>query len=192
MKFAAARILALLALGLFPVMASAQPGATSSLGFFPKLPPSVLCKKELLPGTWKLVTVYEAPSGPEMALYTVRPLQYYVFTASGLYGTYIAPLRALTHDEARLAALNDTKVPQQYVVNKSGMLFFYKDSIAIDSLACFIVAQDMGAFARGQMLLMPPQRSCPGRLLFQRLLRRRWIWFQRPSAAIRAWGSAGA
>lgn len=139
--------------------------AAAAKGYFPALPPSVRCTKELLPGTWKLLALYEVPAGAELAAYVTRPLQFYVFSADSRYGSYGGALSDIAPSEVKDAVFSQQKNIQQYVVNDAGMVFFYKDSIAIDSLACFIVAQDGGAFQRGQMLLMPPERAAKGRLV---------------------------
>jgi len=149
-----------------PAMAqvAAQTAPTSSREVFPALPQSKICDKNSLVGAWKLLMVYEVPSGKEIALYTNRPLQYLMFEPDSRYGEYISPLRVVTVNSARKAALAP-KTIQQYTVSDSGLVFFYKNSIASDSLACFIVAKDEGAFEAGQMLLMPPEKVAKGRMV---------------------------
>lgn len=138
---------------------------TSSRDIFPKLPPSSLCTREKLVGIWKLIMVYEVPSGREMELYYTHPLQYYVFEADNRYGDYVSVLYAATLKEVKETALSKQKALQQYIIDKSGMVFFYKERIAVDSLACFIVAKATPPFMAGQMLLMPPEKSTQGRMV---------------------------
>ena len=163
MKKLAACVAAFLLCGVHAASAQALP--SNSREFFPKLPQSNLCTKDILPGAWKLLMVYESPPAAEMTLYASRPLQYYLFDSAGRYGDYVSSLRDISIDDIRKEVARQQTNLQQYVVNDAGMLFFYKDSIAIDSLACFIVAQDSGPFESGQMLLMPPQRAAKGRMV---------------------------
>lgn len=135
---------------------------TSSFDVFPKLPRSKYCDKNTILGAWKLLMVYEVPSGREIGLYTLRPLQYMIFEPDSRYGEYVSSLRAISPNDARQFAL-DQKAPQQYTLNNSGIVFFYKNAIATDSLACFIVADNDGPFEAGQMLLMPPEKAAGGR-----------------------------
>lgn len=137
----------------------------SSMEIFPKLPLSKVCSKDKLVGTWKLLMVYELPVGNELALFRRNPLQYIIFDADNRYGEFISTLRAVTMREVRSYSISQQKVLQQYVVNKSGILFFYKDGIPVDSLACFIVASNDAPFQDGQMLLMPPENVARGRMV---------------------------
>jgi len=132
---------------------------TSSFDVFPKLPPSTFCAKENLIGMWKLLMVYEVPSGREIKFYTNNPLQFYVFNADSRYGRYESILHAITLAEVKRIALSQISNTQQYTLNKNGTLFFYKNQVATDSLACFIVAANAGPFMTGQLLLMPPKKS---------------------------------
>ena len=148
--------------GFFALPAFAAP--TNSRDVFPKLPPSKVCDKNSVVGVWKLLMVYEVPSGKEIALYTDRPLQYMVFDDDNRYGEYISPLRDVAINEVEKVAITSAgKTIQQYNVDNSGQIFFYKNSIATDSLACFISARNDGAFEIGQMLIMPPEKTANGR-----------------------------
>lgn len=135
---------------------------TNSRDFFPTLPASSICTKEKLAGIWKLITVYEVPSGNEMSNYINNPLQFYVFESDSRYGQYKSVLRAITLKDMRDFALNKIDGNQQFAINQSGMVFFYKNGVAVDSLACFIVANNMPPFRTGQLLLMPPQKAAAG------------------------------
>lgn len=159
-------MLVLSILPLSPVYAQASPETlpTSSLEVFPKLPPSSLCTREKLIGIWKLIMIYEVPPGTEMKIYTINPLQYYVFDANTRYGQYMSMLRAITLQEVKDIAIKQQKDLQQFSV-KSGMLFLYKDNVAVDSLACFIVARHSAPFMAGQLLLMPTEKAARGRLV---------------------------
>lgn len=144
---------------------SSVPAPTSSLNVFPKLPQSSLCKKEKLVGTWKLIMVYEVPSGKEIELYTNSPLQYYVFEGDNRYGEYVSMLQAITMKEIRDTIIVKQKKLQQFSINKDGFLFFYTDAVATDSLACFMVEKGAPPFRAGQLLLMPPEKAARGRLV---------------------------
>ncbi len=144
----------------------AQPSAanlpTFSRDLFPKLPASSLCTKDKLVGIWKLLMVYEVPSGKEMSVYSATPLQYFVFEPDSRYGEYRSILHAITLKDVRDYVLEKSGSGQQFTLNKSGMVFFYKNSIAVDSLACFIVENYSPPFGKGQLLLMPPQKAAAG------------------------------
>lgn len=169
--------LLILVLSIFPLLsANAQTQSsssthpqsnkpTSSFDVFPKLPESSLCTKEKLVGTWKLLMVYEVPSGREIELYTGSPLQYYVFEPDTRYGEYISILGAVTLKAVREMAIDKQKTPQQFLINKDGLIFFYKAGLAVDSLACFLVEKTSPPFRVGQLLLMPPEKAAKGRML---------------------------
>lgn len=137
---------------------------TSSKDVFPKLPPSSLCNNKSIVGVWKLLMVYEVPSGREITLYTSRPLQYVVFEEDSRYGDYISSLRDVSANEVRNSVIKKKDV-QQFALNISGQIYFYKNAIAIDSLACFLVSENQGPFEKGQMLLMPPKNTGSGRMV---------------------------
>lgn len=168
-------ILLVFLLSVFPLMsasAQTQPTVptpetkpTSSRDVFPKLPESAICTKEGLIGMWKLLMVYEVPSGREMEFYTVNPLQYFVFEADSRFGEYTSMLHAISLREIKDTVLAKQKNVQQFSINKSGMIFFYKDSVAVDSLACFIVAKTAAPFRIGQLLLMPSEKAAKGRMV---------------------------
>ncbi len=147
-----------------PITPSA-PAPTSSMDVFPRLPQSTVCTKEKLIGIWKLLMVYEVPSSREMQLYMNNPLQYYVFNSDSRYGQYNSVLHAVTLAEVKNLAINNQRGIQQYSLNQSGVLFFYKDQFAVDSMACFIVAANTPPFMSGQLMLMPPKKSARGRLV---------------------------
>lgn len=155
---------------------------TNSRDVFPVLPPSEFCTKEDLIGIWKLLMVYEVPSGHEIELYTRRPLQYYVFEADSRYGEYTNILNAITLKDMRDSVILNQRYIQQYSLNKTGMIFFYKDSSPIDSLACFIVAKTTPPFAKGQMLLMPSVKSAKGRMV--KVYQKLFMEFEIPPAVV--------
>jgi|GEM_PF-2811582 len=155
---------------------------TSSRDVFPTLPPSAFCKKEDLIGIWKLVMLYEVPSGREIEIYTQRPLQYYVFEADSRYGEYVSILSAATLKEVHDSVMKGQRQILQYSLNKSGMVFFYKDGTAVDRLACFIVAKTNPPFAKGQLLLMPSEKSARGRLV--KIYQKRFMELEIPPAVV--------
>jgi hypothetical protein len=171
------KILLALILSVFPLLscyAQVQKKPTSSLEIFPKLPKSSVCTQEKIAGTWKLLLIYEVPSGRELEIYSTLPMQYYIFrSADGRYGDYMGVLQSMSMAQIQNLAIDKLEDLKQYVVNSSGMLFFYRNRIPVDSLACFIVEEPQPPFMRGQLLLMPPEKSSQGRRLlkvYQRVL----------------------
>lgn len=149
----------------FPQAAApAQPAAATATGF-PQLPQSRACTADDLPGVWKLLRVYEAPSGIEMTAFVTNPVQYILFDANSIYGKYNAGRTELPAPSIRNAITQHASGLQQYLVDASGFVFFYQDKAAIDTQACFIVANPLGQFLAGQMLLMPPEGTIQGRLV---------------------------
>ncbi|MGE0754943.1 MAG: hypothetical protein AB7L92_07250 [Alphaproteobacteria bacterium] len=124
---------------------------------FPELPPSRVCKKKDVLGMWKLSMVFESPPGIQLDDFGEYPYQYVVF-----YDNSITRMQKSAREEKSEAAIlrdmqiNTSKVLEQFVVDKSGVIYFYKDGVAVDSLACFIVADPVAPFVPGQMLFMPP------------------------------------
>lgn len=131
----------------------------NSANVFPKLPPSELCTKDKIVGTWKLLMVYEAPASAELERYVRNPMQYYIFNDDSIYGEYIGSISDLSIDRITNFVMNEAKALQQFVVDGSGTVYFYKNSIATDSLACFISADNSPPFSIGQMLLMLPKNA---------------------------------
>jgi hypothetical protein len=154
----------------------------SSRDVFPPLPPSSFCTKEELIGIWKLIMIYEVPSGREIELYTQRPLQYFVFEPDSRYGEYTSILNAVTLREVRDSVIENQRQIQQYSLNKSGMVFFYKDSTPVDSLACFLVAKTTPPFAKGQLLMMPSEKSARGRMV--KVYQKMYIELETPPAVV--------
>jgi hypothetical protein len=148
-----------------PAYAQDSGQAYSSIEMFPKLPLSKICTKDKLVGAWKLLMVYEVPAGNELSIFRRNPLQYIIFDADNRYGEFISSLRAVSMREVRSYSITQQKVLQQYVVNKYGILFFYKDGIPVDSLACFVAVSNDPPFEDGQLLLMPPENVARGRMV---------------------------
>lgn len=125
--------------------------------YFPALPPSRLCKPRDLIGLWKLSTVYENPTGAELADFSASPFQYIAFGPDSTFAVYKGSRAESSDlDVYKKMAANKGGVLQQYVMHESGVVYFYKDGIAFDSFACFIVANKLSPFYVGQLLLMPP------------------------------------
>ena len=144
--------------GPMVVSPPAQPGTV------PDLPPAHPCSQQDVEGLWKLLQVYEEPSGPESAVFYSTPSQYIKFKIDNTFEQYEkeqdAPIKLATLEEMMQ---EQTKVLQQYVVQAGGQLYFYRDSVAFKQQACFIVAESNSFFAEGQMLLMPPNTQSPTR-----------------------------
>lgn len=133
-------------------------------GQVPVLPPARACKAADLAGLWKLLQVYEEPSGTETAAFQEAQLQYLRFNADSTYGQYLEPFDKGQH----LKLVNQGMVQQatglqQYVVQPDGKMFFYSDGVAVKSQACFIAEKSQNYYREGQMLLMPPSQDSPTR-----------------------------
>jgi|GEM_PF-2991894 len=138
----------------FPVM----------LGRVPALPSARKCTPKDAPGLWKLMMVYEEPKGGETTEFYARPSQYLWFQPDSSYGQYWSDRDVLLHPQMiRNAMRSQAQGLQQYLVHESGMLYFYLNSAAVKTQACFIVDQDKDFFYEGQMLLMPPNVQSPTR-----------------------------
>lgn len=142
----------------FPQLAAAQ--------VFPDLPPSRHCIKDDIAGLWELRQIYEVPEGTEMQEYKRHPFQYTIFRPNDTYETYIAPHRQRPAVVLKEIAGKKDPTLLQYVVDKSGFLFLYKNGVAADTQACFIVANRSQGFEVGQLLLMPPEGKIKGRLVW--------------------------
>ncbi len=134
----------------------------SSREVLPRLPISKLCTKDKIIGVWKLAMLYEVPAGREMKSYVTHPLQYFVFESDSRSGEYRSIIRNINLHQIRDLVMGNIDVVRQFTVAESGMIFFYKNSVAVDSLACFIVDSGTPPFRVGQMLLMPPERAAAG------------------------------
>lgn len=132
---------------------------------FPQLPPSRPCTAKDLVGIWKLATVYEEPLGPETTNFHALPNQYFMYKKDSIYGKYNAP----TSDLPAVMVMDEINKRDdglhQYLVNESGIVYYYNQGVAVDSQACFIVANEREPFYIGQMILMPPKGSTTTRLV---------------------------
>ncbi|MFO0388431.1 MAG: hypothetical protein ACK502_01735 [Alphaproteobacteria bacterium] len=129
----------------------------STEAYFPALPPSRLCTKNDIVGLWKLMMVFENPTGIELSDYSASPFQYFIFEKDDTFASFKGS-QSPGSDTNVLNKLrsNRSKVLEQFVMHDSGVLYFYKDGVSYDSLACFIAANKLDPFSVGQMLLMPP------------------------------------
>ncbi len=129
----------------------------SVAGYFPALPPSRLCTKNDIAGFWRLSMVYESPTGVELTDFSANPFQYVLFNNDSTFSIYKST-QSEKADAEVLKSMRAKKggVLEQFVMHESGVLYFYKDGVAYDSLACFIVANRLDPFNVGQMLFMPP------------------------------------
>lgn len=158
------RILSLfLAVGLGSVQPAAAQMAQDSSGF-PALPPSRTCTPADVPGVWRMANVYESPVGLEVSAFRTNPVQYIWFRPDTIYYKF-AGQKNLPLPTIGGIMKKGAKGTQQYVVNESGIIYFYVNSAAIDTQACFIVANATGSFKVKQMLLMPPEGQIKGRLV---------------------------
>ncbi len=138
----------------------------SSEAYFPSLPPSRLCTKRDIAGFWRLSMVFENPTGPELSDYSASPYQYILFNNNDTFSMYKSSQGDVA-DADVLKKMRDRQggVLEQFVMHESGVLYFYKDGVAYDSLACFIVANKLDPFNPGQMLFMPPPDKATVRMV---------------------------
>lgn len=132
---------------------------------FPALPPADPCSDLSIRGTWKMVAVYEVPLGAQTDMFNKYPMQYIRFGEDTTYGEYNAQNMEMDFQTANSFIARSVKEPQQYLVRDKGMVYFYRNSVAVDTQACFIVAKDKNGFYSGEMLLMPPEGQYSGRLV---------------------------
>ena len=134
--------------------------------YFPELPPSRLCKQKDVLGLWKVGMVYENPTGTELAEFSSSPFQYVLFNQDSTFTMYKGSKAETSETDVYKRLKNRQEgVLQQYVVHESGIVYFYKDGIAYDSYACFIVANKLDPFSVGQMLFMPPPDKATVRMV---------------------------
>lgn len=113
--------------------------------------------KDLNGIAWKLAEVYERPAGKEKMSLTAEPHQYVFFAKEGTYKAFKTTVGDMPQKDvlANLKRVQGDPL-QQYIIHDSGFLYLYDAGIAGDTWACFIVANALGQFTPGQMLLMPP------------------------------------
>lgn len=134
-------------------------------GFFPDLPPSTTCPAPYIFGLWELQHVYESPPGSELAAYNANPVQYIGFGKDTRFYKYNAG-NVRMHPEVVLRHMkNHTGGVMQYLLEEAGMLYFYQDSVAVETKVCFIVTDTLPPFPAGNMLLMPPKGTTASRLV---------------------------
>ncbi len=137
-----------------------------SAEFSAALPPSRACSKREVPGIWKLIQIFEVPSGAETADFAENSVQYMLFNPNSIYGKYNSGAdRSFPPDWCVQPDSQHNSALQQYLVQNTGIMLFLSDRIAIDTQACFIVVNPVGNFSAGQMLLMPPEGQIQGRLV---------------------------
>jgi hypothetical protein len=144
-----------------PDVAPAQVAGTPyapppAVGYFPALPPSRPCVKKDMRSAWKLVQVYENPIGTALAQFNAEPFQYLYFDPDTTIREYKSSQQPLSGMEVKQKMMAQQGTLKQYLVHESGIIYFYQDGVAVDSQACFIVANRQEPFVPGQMLLMPP------------------------------------
>ncbi|NBX04008.1 MAG: hypothetical protein EBR02_08135 [Alphaproteobacteria bacterium] len=155
----------------------AQPGRV------PALPPSRICAQADIIGKWKLLQVYEEPTGPETGVFYSLPSQYLAFNVDSTYDTYEKDKDIQIELEKLKAEMKQqVRGLQQYVMQANGHLYFYRDSVATKQQACFIVVTGNTFFAEGQMLLMPPNPQSPTRWV--KVYSKIWVPDASPSAAL--------
>lgn len=147
------------------------PTATPSFDGFPNLPPSEPCTQKAVQRYWRLQKVYEVPQGAHTRDFVAQPLQYIHFDKDATYRTLkmekrLGGRKAFYNRFTRKAG----DPLQQYVLHEKGFVYFYNEGNVIDTQACFIVAEKLGNFKKGQMLLMPPAPAA-GQPVTSRLLK---------------------
>lgn len=132
---------------------------------FPPLPPARPCNARDLYGIWELVNVYEEPTGPASANFASIPHQYVMYKKDSIYGKYNSATSAVPASMIEVELDKQQRALHQYLVNESGIIYYYNQGVAVDSMACFIVANRRGPFLVGEMILMPPKGQSETRLV---------------------------
>src|SRR5690606_25071656 len=91
--------------------------------------------------------------------------QYIMFNKDNTYGKYASATVSLPAAMVGAEISKQQQGLQQYLINETGIAYFYNQGIAVDSMACFIVANPRGPYAIGQMILMPPKGQSKTRLV---------------------------
>jgi hypothetical protein len=154
---------------LAPVSAGrpAPPPVNKQPGYFPPLPPSRPCVGSDLFGTWKLLQVYENPVGQALTEFKAQSFQHLFFRGDNTYVEYKSYYNENENAvNDKVNGLRSTDL-QQFLMDASGFLFFYKNGLSIDTQACFIVTNPLGTFMPAEMLLMPPEGQATSRLVKQ-------------------------
>jgi len=136
-----------------------------STGFFPDLPPSTTCPPAYMFGLWELQHVYEAPPGVELAAYNANPVQYIGFGRDTKFYKYNAGNARMLPETVLQYLKNHTGGVMQYLLEDGGMMYFYQDSVAVETKVCFVVTDTLPPFPAGNMLLMPPKGTTTTRLV---------------------------
>jgi len=132
---------------------------------FPPLPPARPCVMKDVLGIWKLISVYEEPSGPEALNFASNRYQYMLFDNTSIYARYASATVSMPPNMAKEELEKQSQDGlHQYVIGENGLMYFYSQGVAVDTQACFIVANDRGPFVIGEMILMPPKGQIKGRL----------------------------
>lgn len=132
---------------------------------FPPLPPARPCTTADMVGIWRLLNVYEEPSSTETANFSSLRYQYVLYKKDSTYGKYNSPNTEVPASIVVSEIDKQARGLHQYLVNDSGIVYFYNQGVAVDSMACFIVANQRGPFSIGEMLLMPPKGQSKSRLV---------------------------
>lgn len=139
-----------------PAAAPTAKADSAQAGYFPALPPSRSCTGRDIIGMWKLLQVYESPSGEWLRDFATYPFQFMLFDRDTTVRTLKTERKPQGNMQAQAREVYKQPATRQYVLHSSGIVFYYENSVATDSHACFIVANPQGSFEQGMMLLMPP------------------------------------
>jgi hypothetical protein len=133
---------------------------------FPSLPLSKPCKTEDMEGLWKLQHVYEEPVGTESQGFEAAPVQYVLYQSDGVYGKYNGSRTVMPPKFVIGQIRQHSTGLLQYVVQASGIVYFYQDKVATQAQSCFIAVEARDdQFTKDDMLLMPPKGQIQGRLV---------------------------
>jgi len=132
----------------------------------PQLPPAKPCIAAEVAGLlWKEIQVYEVPPGDETQALSENPEQYLLLRVNNTYAQLNAGHTAMSEADIRAAMDQNNTVLSQYLLQNTGMIYFYQNSAVVDTQVCFIVTNPKGEFHVGQMLLMPPEGQLPQRVV---------------------------
>jgi hypothetical protein len=156
-----------------PLMPKAEPPPSQAREVtIPELPPSLPCKQKWLFGLWELKRVFESPLGTETAAYNENPVQYIGFRKDTRFFRYNAGKTRMDPQEVYKIVNSHSGALLQHLLQDGGMLYIYQDSVATDTLVCFVVAESRPPYGAGNLILMPPKGQVAGRLI--KIYRKVW------------------
>jgi hypothetical protein len=114
---------------------------------------------------WELKNVYESPLGAETEAFNQSPAQYIGFRKDTRFFRYNAGKSRMDPKMVYKTVNEHSGALLQHLLQDGGMLYIYQDSVATDTLVCFVVAETKPPFGAGNLILMPPKGQITSRLV---------------------------